>query len=228
MIKRKLLIMAAIVFAVASCSKDPDPVDNGDPGDLGGGNFDKWVAINQGDLSFNHPAYDWWTSLNYLAVIGGPITVTKTEDSFAGPYAAKLETKAWGSFVIPGMLASGVFDQTLPPGDNVLIGRPFSKKPKSFSGHYKYLPQGNDSFGFLVALTKYNTQTGIKDTIAIADFSSEVEKQTYTYFNVDFNYRNQLNPDSIHVIIISSASEILSQDYDGTVLYIDELELKYN
>ena len=230
MIKKTILILSALAFAVVSCSKDPvnnDPEP--EPGDLGGGNFDNWVRITVGAVSFDNPAFDWWTSLNYLATIGGPITVTKTEDSFAGPYAARLETKVWGTgFVIPGLLAAGIFDQTLPPGDNVVIGRPFSKKPKSFTGYYKYLPQGNDSFGLVVALTKFNTTAGVRDTLATAIFSSGDARQNYTQFNVDFDYQSQSDPDSIHVVIVTSANEILTQENVGTVLYIDELELKYD
>jgi hypothetical protein len=230
MTKKILLIFSAILFALVSCSKTPiDKPDEIDPGDLGGGNFDNWVVLTQGTVSYDNPAFNWWTTLNPLSTIGGPKTVTKTNDSKAGPYAARLETKVWGTgFIIPGLLASGVFDQTLPPGDNVVIGRPFSKKPKSFTGHYKYFPQGDDSFGFVVALTKFDSQAGIRDTIATASFSSGLAKPTYTLFNVDFDYKSQSVPDSIHLVIVSSSSDMGMQGVPGTVLYVDELELKYN
>ncbi len=229
--KRKtLIIFSAFVFCFASCGKEPD--ENGplpDAGDLGGGNFDNWVVINQGTVAYDNPAFDWWSSLNPLATIGGPITVTKTPDRKAGPFAARLETKSWGTgFVIPGMLFSGVFDQTRPPGQNVVIGRPFSKRPKAFTGYYKYQPQADDSCGFLVALTSYNSSAGAHDTIAVANFARSGSVPSYTYFSVDFDYRSTNTPDSIHVIIISSAAGNGMLGNPGSVLFVDELELKYN
>ncbi len=225
-----IYIIIAIFLSLAACDVAPvDPDPKPEPGDLGGGNFDSWVVINQGAVSYDNPAFNWWTTLNPLATIGGPVTVTKTADSKAGPFGARLETKLWGTgFIIPGMLVSGVFDQTRPPGSNVLIGRPFTKKPKTFTGYYKYLPQSNDSCGFLVALTKYNPSLGVKDTVAVANFTRSGTVPNYTFFSVDFNYRNTFTPDSIHVVVISSAAGNGLQGNPGSVLFVDELELKFD
>jgi len=229
--KRKLVILIAVTaFVLAYCGKEG--IINGDNGfelgDLGGGSFDHWDVVTQGAVSFDVPKGDWWASLNHLSLFGGPKTVSKTTDSQAGTYAARLETKKWGDFTIPGILVSGKFDQTQPLGQELVIGQPFNKRPKSFSGYFKYFPQGDDSCGFVVALTKYNLTEGKRDTIAQVNFVSAEAIADYTNISLDFQYTSQENPDSIRVVIIASSEGGLNQGEEGSVLFVDELELKYD
>ena len=76
--------------------------------------FENWTHIIQGNVSYDEPAGSWWTSLNALAKLGCPVSLTKTSDAFAGLLAARLETVNWGTLVIPGLLVSGNFINTAP------------------------------------------------------------------------------------------------------------------
>lgn len=227
-----ILVLLSVLFLY--CDKDPENGDNGngEPQEvtevLGGGDFEEWIEITQGEVSFEKPAGGWWGSLNTLSFIGGPITVTKTDDSYLGNYAAKLKTQMWGNdLMIPGILASGYFDKDLPMGENLVIGQAFDNKPISFNGHYKYYPQGNDSLVILIALTKFHNDTHIRDTIANAEFVTGETVSEYTPFVLFLDYHSNENPDSIHIILLSSVNGQKMQGYEGSTLYIDELSLTY-
>ncbi|MDZ7741083.1 MAG: hypothetical protein U5Q03_04860 [Bacteroidota bacterium] len=60
------------------------------------GGFNNWVP-NATNIYYE-PAGDWWTTLNSLAILGGPITVYPTTDAHSGEYAAQLETILWVTF----------------------------------------------------------------------------------------------------------------------------------
>jgi hypothetical protein len=226
-----LLSFFGIFVAFAACD-DPDPIDNPDENPttevLAGGDFDNWIEFTQGELTYDKPAGDWWDGLNYLGVIGGPITVEKTTDAYMGDYALRLETKAWGEdLTIPGILASGYFDPDQPIGENLIIGKPFDKKPTHFNGYIKYQPADNDTLVIFVALTKFNSQNSVRDTIATAEFVSFENISTYTPFNIGFDYSQNVTPDSVHVILLASVSGKEMKGHNGSVLFVDELSFTY-
>jgi hypothetical protein len=51
--------------------------------------FNNWEP-NSTNVFFE-PVGDWWTTLNYLASLGGPVTTYPTEDAHSGEYAAAME-----------------------------------------------------------------------------------------------------------------------------------------
>lgn len=231
--KNFLLVFSILTYLLIITSCDGDnPYDNSQnpiSEQLVEGDFENWTVVTQGHISFLRPGGDWWDGLNYLSVIGGPITVERTSDAFSGNYALKLETKLWGDELsIPGILASGHFDPNLPVGENLVIGKPFTKKPKSFEGYYKYFPANNDTMVIFLALTKYNVNLKVRDTIARGEFTNNIPKDIYTPFSIPINYLVDQNPDSIHVILLTSVSGKEFKGHPGSVLIIDKLSLKYD
>lgn len=230
-IRTVFYLLLGLAVLQYSCKKDNEPDDGGNkPKEaLTGGNFDVWDQITFGAVSYDNPAGGWWASLNMLAVIGGPATVSKTQDAYAGPYAARLETKNWGNDLkIPGILASGRFDTSLPMGDNLVIGQPFNRRPISFNGYYKYTPSGADSLVILIALTKYRNTENRRDTLAQAEHISGALTSQYLPFSLNLNYASQELPDSIHIILLSSIRGKEMQGHEGSVLIVDELSLTYD
>jgi hypothetical protein len=225
------LISFLMIFATVSCEKEnPEPEENNENNIVSvfGGDFEDWETVTQGSVSFEKPTGDWWDGLNTLATIGGPITLTKTEDAYSGNYAARLETKLWGDDLsIPGILASGFFDKELPMGDNLVVGKPFVDKPIRFDGFYKYQPQDNDTLIILIALTRYDTDNNLQDTIAKAELVSNQVQDNYSPFSLTLNYYNNQTPDSIHIILLASAGGKNMQGNPGSVLFIDDLSLVY-
>lgn len=233
-IKNSIFTLLSIILLInfISCDKEPEENNNNNNNTtsevLSGGNFDSWITIIQGEVSFEEPEGNWWGSLNTLSFIGGPITITKTEDSYSGDYAVRLETLNWGdNFSIPGILASGYFDRNLPMGENLVVGKEFENRPDSFSGYYKYFPANNDSLVIFIALTKYDSVNKKRDTIAQSEFVHGETISVYTPFEILVNYNSTENPDSIHVILLASIRGKEMQGHHGSVLYIDELQLNY-
>jgi hypothetical protein len=222
-----LLVSALFIFQ--SCDREPDiPEDPQVTEVLAGGDFENWITQTQGEVSFDKPAGDWWDGLNYLSVIGGPITATKTDEAFEGNYAVRLETKLWGDeLTIPGILASGYFDPSLPIGENLVIGKPYTKKPVAFNGFFKYLPADNDTLVIFVALTKFNTSEMIRDTIARGEYTYSGTISNYTPFSITIDYAQNIIPDSIHVILLSSVSGKEMRGHAGSVLFVDDLSFTY-
>lgn len=222
-----LFFLSIITFL--ACDKPPvDPPDNTVTEALAGGDFEVWITQTQGEVSFDKPSGDWWDGLNYLSVIGGPITATKTADSYSGSYALRLETKWWGEdLTIPGILVSGYFNSDLPIGENLVIGKPFTKKPSSLNGYLKYFPADNDTLVVFIALTKYNVSNSTRDTTAKGEYTYCGEVNSYTPFSVNIDYLIDIVPDSIHVILLSSVSGKEMKGHAGSVLFVDKLSLSY-
>jgi len=187
------------------------------------GGFNNWIP-NSTNI-YCEPAGDWWTTLNSLAALGGPVTVSQTTDAHTGEYAAQLETKLWGDFLISGLLASGSFIMTEPYIQN---GRPFTDTPSKFKVWYKYTPVNGDSAGVGAILTRYNTATGQKDTLAKAVRAITENVQTYTQFEIDFDYMIPgINPDTIIIVFTSSGDGGNFLGEVGSTLILDDVSLEY-
>lgn len=193
------------------------------------GDFETWTSITQGNANYEEPAGDWWGSLNNLRLLGGPVTLTKTTEAYTGNYAVMLETIAWGNdLVIPGILTAGYFDATAPITQNLIQGRAYTKRPVSFDGYYKYLPQTGDTCGIYANLTKYNETTGKTDTIAEASFAIDETISEYSKFSITFEYRNEETPDTLNIVFTSSLSGQNLSGQVGSKLYIDNISMNFS
>lgn len=183
------------------------------------GFFETWES-EAGGL-YSEPA--GWSTLNILALIGAPQTVSQTTDAVAGN-AARLETGTYFGNLIPGLLYTGNFD--VAQGINgVQPGLPYNAttRPDSFEGYYKYFPQNGDSAVLFAQLWHYNTQTGKRDTVAQAATSVLTTVSEYTKFELPFTYYTQDIPDSMYVVITSSGGGASGQGQNGSVLYVDQV-----
>jgi hypothetical protein len=205
------LIFVLLALVVSSQTQIPE------------GGFENWTPNSSG--TYSEPSGNWWTTLNPLASVGAPVTTAPTSDAHSGELAARLETVQWGDFLISGLLSSGefVFEEPF-----IKQGRPFSDKPSKFKGWYKYTPVQGDSAGIGAILTRYNTSTQQKDTIADAVIAVSSNITSYTEFVIDFEYTiPDLTPDTIIVVFTSSGDASNLQGQDGSVLIIDDIILEY-
>ena len=185
------------------------------------GEFENWTPASSG--LYEEPTGGWWTTLNSLVQLGAAVTVSKTTDAYSGTYAAKLETKQWGTFMITGLLASGKFINTDP---FVVQGKPFTDLPLKFQGYYKYTSINGDSAGIYAMLTKLNTTTGKRDTLADAKTAVKSTVPNYTEFDLNFKYYTPgVYPDSIDIVFCSSSGD---SNRVGSVLFIDDVKLIYS
>lgn len=184
------------------------------------GDFESWPPANN-----DNPEH--WDSPN--ALTGGfPFflkTVEKTSDSHTGSWAASVTTGSILGETIPGVLSLGILDIDIENIENTeFIGLPFTDRPAALEGYFKYNTPGTD-FGLIaVLLTKYNEATANKDSIAlgIKEFTSQTD---YTNFAANMVYFSIEEPDSINIVILSSASPTL---VPGSQLKIDDLSFDYS
>jgi hypothetical protein len=107
-------------------------------------------------------------------------------------------------------------------------GRPYTETPSKFKGWYKYSPVNGDSAGIGAILTKFNTGTGQKDTLATAIKAITNDVQTYTQFDIDFDYKmTGINPDTIIIVFTSSGDGENFMGEVGSTFIIDDILLEY-
>lgn len=187
------------------------------------GNLEDWQQSQSG--LYEQPTGGFWATLNALADLGGPVTIEKTTDACQGQFAAKLTTKSFTSLLVAGFLASGTFNQ-LNLANPLTIGKPFTLKPVALSGCYKYVPVSNDSAALVSILTKWNSQTNSRDTIASAGGITAQPQANYTTFNYTYEYFSQQTPDSIQIVFTSSADGANNNGQVGSALWVDNVSLE--
>lgn len=184
------------------------------------GDFESWPPANN-----DNPEY--WDSPNGLTS-GFPFfltTVEKTSDSHTGNWAASVTTGTILGQTLPGVLSLGILDIDIENIENTeFIGLPFTDRPTALEGYFKYNTPGTDLGLIAVLLTKYNEVTANSDSIAfgIKEFTSQTD---YTHFAANMQYLSIEEPDSINIVILSSASPTL---VPGSQLIIDDLSFDYS
>lgn len=189
-----------------------------------GGDFESWT---QGTGNFENPTDNFWTTLNQLSLLGptGPVTVSKTTDAYAGTYAARLESGTFGTLLVPGLIACGRFNPLVPP--YLFQGQPFTQKPERFTGYYKYFPVMGDSAAIYAEIHIYDVGGGGKSVIADASMVVYDTVDTYTYFDIPFEYYfPNTVPDSITIVLVSSAGGETFQGQAGSLLFVDEISIE--
>lgn len=166
----------------------------------------------------------WNTSNQYCINNSAGVSVRKSADiaTNEGTYSVRLESKnaALLGKIIPGLITTG----KLEGGVHVSGGQPYNGRPQKLTGLYKYSPVGNDLASVKVLLSKWNSSTQKKDTIAYGNIFIEKSEQ-YTSFEVKLEYRNTtLIPDSQLIVIASS--ENTTNAIAGSVLFVDNLSFK--
>lgn len=186
------------------------------------GNLEDWQQSQSG--LYDQPTGGFWATLNALRDLGGPVTVEKVTDACQGQFAAKLTTKSFTSLLVSGLLASGTFNQ-LNLANPLTIGKPFTLKPQSLTGCYKYSPVNGDSAALISILTKWNTQTNSRDTIASAGGITATAQADYINFNYTYEYFTQETPDSIQLVFSSSADGANNNGQEGSALWVDNVSI---
>jgi hypothetical protein len=236
--KNILIISCLMVIALVlgACDDTPSKPKPNDSVFVPEPNFDfeEWTGTfnDKKELMYEEPKGGFWTTTNRLRLLGGPVTTEKSTDSYAGQYAARMETKQFGTLIITGMILAGEFNTDKYPDkpNYINTGQPFKGKPIRLMGYYKYQGVDNDSGSVFFAMTKWNTQLKKTDTIAEV-WQVLGNTNTYTKFDIALKYYfPDVEPDSIRIACISSTQGRYFTDPAntrvGSVLYIDELSME--
>ena len=101
-------------------------------------------------------------------------------------------------------------------------GAPVVDMPSHLNGYYKYAPLGGDSCVIGVGLFK--TTGGVRDSVAVGYFSTKAATSDWTPFSAWIDYDTLVQPDSMNIIALSTAQEVMTI---GTTLYVDDLWFDY-
>lgn len=106
--------------------------------------FENWTQF-AGGFGSTYREPNGWNSSNQCSSLIANYSVTRTEDSHSGQYAAQLRTRsAFGNIFINGLLSTS----EVVCGDNtggIRGGVPSGTIPDSVAFWYKYSPEGNDT-----------------------------------------------------------------------------------
>jgi len=170
-----------------------------------------------------------WTTANKIVLLSAlnPVTTNRTTDAHSGMYAAKVETDEISILgtLITGTLALGEFDQGALPPNNLKQGTPYTDRPTNFKGWYKFTSVNGDSCSIYAWSFKYNSATGNRDTVAFAGMIPTATVGSYTQFDLPFTFFSNDTPDSLSIVVASSAEGEIFQGQVGNTVWVDDFEL---
>lgn len=208
------------------------------------GKFAQWEqGKTDGGETYDDLSNPFWSSLNILATLPpesftGPVTLFKDKGRSGedGDFAPKMVSDflKFGQdnkeIFLPGVVGALT---VLIDDQSAAFGRPFTSRPKAIKGYMKYAPVNGDSASIFVEVYKYNEAAGIRQIVG------RVEKKFYdavgdwTAFDLPLSYNNDMTPDSISVLFVSSAGYDFEDLFNckgqiGSTLWVDDVEFVYD
>lgn len=197
--KKTILSIAAVAFTSATLfAQIPN---NG---------FENWTSMG----SYSNP--DGWDQLNSMTTGMSVYTCTKGTPGSVGAAYLKLVSKTVGSTVAPGVAVSGLIDMTAMKPKS---GFPYTGQPQKLTGSWQYMASGADAGFIAVLLTKWNSTTMKRDTIAKANQVLSGMAMSWAPFNINLTYKSSALPDSAIIVLSASGTTPVANSY----LYVDNL-----
>lgn len=213
-----IALISSSIFAepVVGSNLSVDMIEFKGPGDpFPNGDFEDWIE-------FSSEEADDWQSSNLFSLIASSISLTKSNDSHSGNFAARIESQLTGFNDTLGFITNGYIGEDGPAG-----GMPVENIPNILSGYYKYFPVGQDTAIGGMTLYRYNENSGETEVLDSA-FIKLAPAETYIYFEVPVEYNTWPEPDTVNIAFGSSNfDESVSNIGLGSTLYLDDLEITY-
>jgi hypothetical protein len=184
-----------------------------------------------------------WSSLktaDALASFAPEVAFQESSMPHSGLKCIRLENVTSFGVVANGLLTNGRVHADFDPELGYVYtipaspewNTPFTDRPDSLVGWFKYAPQGVDK-GKVEVLIHDNSQTGKlpeatapqPNWIGKARYNVTAAAGSWTRFSVPFGYFNTNTP--THILVVLSAGDS-TQAVDGSIMWIDDLELIYN
>jgi len=177
--------------------------------------FENWV--NEG--GYENP--ESWGTTNSITASNDIFTATKDSSGNPGSYYLKLTSKSDGSRVVNGIAESGTLDtEILLP----VSGFPYAHRPKTFTGKWQHMGYGADAATISAWLTKWNSASHQRDTIASLNTTASGMLHTWGIFSIAFTYYSSASPDTAVIQISSSGNTPVKYSF----VWIDELAFEGN
>ena len=183
-------------------------------GQIPNGDFELW------DSTAGYKSPVGWDNMNPVTNSFSTYTCVRQTPGYSGNYFMQLITRnISGLGIVRGLAVSGKMDSVthLPA-----TGFPFTGRPQLLAGVWQYMPfNATDQGNICVLLSKWNTTTLMRDTVAYTLYSLPGMVMTWTPFAIGLNYMSIENPDSAMIILSSSGHAPVPLSF----LWIDELRL---
>jgi len=199
---KKPILLAVLVLSIFAYSYGQQ--------NLRGGDFEHWKYITQ--HHYYEPDSSIFTTLNILDTIPTPsgITVYRCDTAHSGNYSARLVTGhitlGQTNITVPGVIGTIHIRWS---EDKAILGIPYpygSTRPIRFSGYYQSYPISGDSSSAVVLLSRWNTATHHRDTLAYNRLVFHGTINTWTKFDTAVTYFDQSTaPDSLTLLYLSCA-----------------------
>jgi len=200
--KKLITLVLLVLVSVAGHSQSTLP--NGD--------FEDWYFASHP----THPQGGWYEpdggffkTLNILDTIPTPpgLTCYPTDSVHSGDSAVRVVTREIQvlQIIIPGVVGTIKINWAT---SGAILGSPYiwSTKPVRFQGYYMSFPLNNDSSAAVILLSKWNSSSKKRDTVAYNRLVFKGTVSTYTMFDTAITYFDQTTmPDSITVLLLSCA-----------------------
>lgn len=173
--------------------------------------FEDWTNTD----GYNMPT--GWGNLNPATTMMSVYTCTMGTPGSPGNSYLKLVSKTvTGMGVMPGIAVSGTINMnTMQPSG----GFACTSRPTALKGKWQYMASGNDQGFIAVYLTKWNTNTNMRDTIGSAMNMLVDMAMSWANFNIPITYNSANTPDSAMIILSASGLTPIN----GSYLYVDNL-----
>lgn len=209
---KKRTIFVFTILLSAFCSNSQNLVNE---------NFESWID----NSAFIDP--EGWITLNDLSPeYGIPFTVLQSSDANEGKFAAQLQSYTFldGNNNTDTLPAIMVYGSDISSG----ITYPWTKRLKTISFKYKYLPNGIDT-GVMYLTVGYRdrkTNRYINQGGAFYIFSKK--ETTYTKINLPLYYSTNHRCDTFVFAFINSFEKVNGNRVKpGTILLIDDIDTEW-
>jgi len=183
--------------------------------------FETWETVNAGIGTYNEPVD--WNSANTCSYILSVSSVSQSNDAHSGSSSAKLETKQAGNILIGGVLSTATMVCN-PANPGITGGIPYTLRPDSLVGWYKYTPQGADTAYIQFILFDANG-----DSVSYTKKKLIGTVTSWTRFSAPISYINN-NPVAVSSFLANSSwgNSNQGQAVVGSIMYLDDVELVFS
>jgi hypothetical protein len=194
---KRILTLAVLFLCLAA---------TGNAQNVYGGDFEHW-KLNPGN--YYDPDSSFFSSLDTLVTVPTPsgITAYPCDTAHTGAHSAGLQTSFLNmGFVvlIPGVIGTIKVDMLR---QKAILGIPYpfgTTKPTRFTGWYRSYPLSGDSSAAVLLLSKWNSTTHKRDTLAYNRYPIHWTVDTWTQFDLAVNYLDNVTmPDSLTMLFLS-------------------------
>lgn len=96
---------------------------------------------------------------------------------------------------------------------------PFTQRPGSLVGQWKYAPVADDQGTVVVQLSKWNTLTNERDEVGTGVAVASAAVSAWSPFSAPITYISALTPDTLSISVLSG----LSSEVAGSAIWLDAL-----